>query len=408
MKTKLFGIFIMTLLIGITLPSFGTMSEKQIDTACNSQESRIEWTKTYGGSEFDFLSSIITTQDGGFLLGGKTYTWSNGIGDTWLIKTDSEGNEIWNTSFGGFGVEAGPDELFELDDGSFIIPSDTESFGSGDFDFWLIKIDSNGNMMLNKTYGGKGLDFISFSITNREDYFFVGATSSYGAGSFDAWLLKTDSEGNEIWNKTYGGLGDEWCFHICPVNDGGFVLCGEKYVPNEICWLFKIDADGNMIWEKTYEPKIGHSQALQVIQTDDGGFIILTNTNILRLGNIWLGKGDIGLIKTDDQGNKLWEKTIGKFLFEDQGYDLLSTNDNGYIITGLTRGFGRFIFQNRNFPPLKQACIIKTDINGTVEWEETVGNGFCFRAIEINDSIFVVAGITQPGRSWDGTLIKIV
>jgi hypothetical protein len=190
-------------------------------------------------------------------------------------------------------------------------------------------------------------------------------------------------------------------------NDGGFILCGEKFVPNEIPWLFKIDSDGNMIWEKTYKPIIGQGRAFRVVQTNDGGYFLLGDTNLLYLGSIWLGRSDFGLIKTDAQGNMLWQTYLGKFLFAEQSWGLLPTDDNGFIITGYTKGIGGLFAQSQQIPKYKQACIIKTNANGTVEWEEDIGNGICFKAVEINNSIFVVAGVNKPDRSWDGVLIKI-
>ena len=408
MKKKIAGIFVCLLLIATTLPSFGMVSEKQIDIVYNSQKSGIEWTKIYGGSDFDFLSSIISTQDGGYLLAGKTYSWSEGIGDVWLVKTDSEGNEIWNTSFGGIGIEAGPDILLQLDDGSYIIPTDTESFGNGDFDIWLIKTDITGNMIWNKTYGGKGFDFGgNLCETDIGDFLICGTTDSYGLGKTDAWLLKTDSDGNEIWNKTYGGPDEEWCYSIGATVDDCFILCGDKHISNKrVAWLFKVDTNGNLIWEKTYKGKFGESGGYRAKQSNDGGYVIIGETNVLVLGEIWLGKRDMWLIKTDTQGDKIWDKKYGRFIFDEGGIDILEISNDDFIITGFSRGFGGFIYQSPQ-PPYLKASIIKTDANGNIKGKEYVGDGICYSSAEINDSIFVVAGIKQSGKSWDGALIKL-
>ena len=202
-------------------------------------------------------------------------------------------------------------------------------------DFWLIKTDENGIKLWDNKFGGNGDDWC-FSVAQTSDGGFVTAGSlKTQEEGYNFWIIKTDSYGNRIWDKSYGGSEDEWCYSVQQTNDGGYILVGStlSYGEEGDVWIIKTDNNGNVLWDKTF----GGSKADgggSIKQTSDGGYIVLGATYSYGAGN-----RDIWLIKIDELGNKHWAKTIGGIL-NDEGNSIAQTSDNGYIITGWTESFG--------------------------------------------------------------------
>jgi len=292
-----------------------------------------EWVKTFGGSEDDWGYSVQQTSDGGFILVG--YTASFGAGDVWLIKTDANGNKLWDRTFGGRGPDWGW-SVQQTRDGGFILVGSTESFGAGEGDVWLIKTDASGNIEWDRTFGGSNRDK-GYSVQQTSDggFILVGTTASFGAGGADVWLIKTDADGNKLWEKTFGGSGWDEGSSVQQTSDGGFILVGTRSFGagwGDV-WLIKTDAKGNKQWDRTFGGSNVDS-GWSVQQTSDGGFIIVGTT--ASFGARW---GDVWLIKTDAKGNKQWDRTFGGSSW-DWGYSVQQTSDGGFIVVGTTTSFG--------------------------------------------------------------------
>ncbi len=294
------------------------------------------WNKTFGGSSNEVLYYVHQTTEGGYILAGFTESFGNGGRDLWLIKTDEYGDEIWNKTFGGTNDELG-NFVQPTSDGGYIITGSTESFGSGSEDFWLIKVDGNGNEEWNKTYGGSfGERAYTVHQTNDNGYVLAGRTDSYGNGSLDAWLIKTDTSGNELWDKTFGGTAADNAYSLQITSDNGYVLAGytkSSGSGEEDIWLIKTDNNGDEIWNKKIGG-LGNDVTYSIQQTADSGYIISGFTN--SSGN---GGMDVWLIRTNTNGNILWDETFGGSL-DDLAFSGQQTSDGGYIVAGSTYSFG--------------------------------------------------------------------
>ena len=295
-------------------------------------QGNMQWAKTFGGSEDDWGYSVQQTSDGGYILLGGSY--STGDGDFWLIKTDSQGNKQWERIFGGSEDDWGY-SVQQTTDGGYILLGG--SYGTGDGDFWLIRTDAQGNKEWERTFGGSE-DDQGYSVQQASDggYILLGYTESYGAGSADFWLIKTDSQGNKQWAKTFGGSEDDWSISVQQTQDGGYILLGDTYsygAGKADVWLIKTDSQGNKQWDRTFG---GSSQdnSISVQQTTDGGYILHGYTY-----SYGAGSADFWLIKTDAYGNKEWDRTFGGSK-TDWGSSAQQTEDGGYILLGCTTSYG--------------------------------------------------------------------
>jgi hypothetical protein len=241
----------------------------------------------------------------------------------------------------------------QTSDGGYIVAGRTNSFGAGNYDAFLVKTDANGNLEWAKTYGGTSADF-AYSVQQTSDggYILTGYTESFGAGGRDIFLIKTDANGNLEWAKTYGGTAWDEARSVQQTSDGGYIVAGytRSFGPvwNGEFFLIKTDANGNLQWAKTYGG-LGWDQASSVQQTSDGGYIVAGFTAAFGAGAY-----DLFLIKTDADGNVEWAKTYGGTSY-DVASSVQQTSDYGYIVAGFTASFGAGFYD---------AFLVKTDANG--------------------------------------------
>jgi hypothetical protein len=333
----------------------------------------MQWNQTYGGPGREYHTAMCQTSDGGYALVGDTNSSGAGDWDFWLVKTDVAGNMLWNQTYGGPGRETEPG-VCQTSDGGYAMAGYTESFGAGGQDAWLVKTDASGNMEWNQTYGGTGDDY-TYSVVATSDggYAIAGSTNSFGAGSNDFWLVKTDAVGNMQWNQTYGGVGFEVEMNMIQTLDGGYAMLGLTVsfgVGGGDFWLVKTDSLGNMVWNMTYGGT-GMDFGVHVLQTAEGGYAIIGYTN-----SFGAGANDFWLVKTDVAGNMQWNQTYGG-KDADEGWSLIQTSDGGYALAGNTESFGA---------GGKDAWLVKTDELGNVP------EGFTVAFVVLLSTVAVIVG----------------
>jgi len=240
----------------------------------------IAWDRTYGGSDKDGANCLIQTTDGGYMVAGHTKSKGAGDGDSWVIKLDKKGNKVWDRTYGGSDNDLAW-SLIQTTDGGFAVAGVTFSKGAGYADIWVIKLDKKGNKVWDRTYGGSRAD-IAHSLIQTTDggYAVAGYTSSKGADYIDIWVIKLDKKGNKVWDRTYGGSGNDGASSLIQTTDGGYAVAGwtdSKGAGDADIWVIKLDKKGNKVWDKAYggSDKDGPNC---LIQTTDGGYAVAGHT----------------------------------------------------------------------------------------------------------------------------------
>ena len=254
------------------------------------------WTKILNGSSVTdgWGNTVQQTIDGGYII--HCYYGGN---DVYLIKTDENGNELWNQNFGQINIGNGDESVEQTIDLGYIITGSIESFGNGGNDVYLIKTDENGDSLWTKTFGGTEDDYgTSVQQTIDGGYIITGSIESFGNGGNDVYLIKTDENGDSLWTKTFGGTEDDYGTSVQQTNDGGYIISGITFTPGigSRIYLLKTNENGIELWNKTIGQS-GYDYSYSVQQTIDGGYIIIGETYS------GIGNQDVYLIKTDENGD---------------------------------------------------------------------------------------------------------
>jgi hypothetical protein len=294
------------------------------------------WNKTFGGEAYDYGKCFQQAEDGGYIIVGGTYSYGKENCDLYIIKIEANGTEEWEKAIGGTQYDAAT-FVIETPDDYLVVVGNTYSFGSGDSDIWLIKLDSNGTEIWSKFFGGaKYDDARCVRATLDGGYIIAGETESYENSSLDIWIIKTDSNGTELWNKTFGGVNDDVCNDIRQISNDKYIIAGhtQSFSNSWDAWIICIDSNGTEIWNKTFGGKADDG-ASSITQTSDSGYIIVGYTNTYSKD-----EGDLWIIKTDSNGTELWNKTFGGNK-DDSGVWVQRTKDGNYIIAGYTNSYGK-------------------------------------------------------------------
>lgn len=407
------------------------------DDASPFNKGQLIFAKTLGGTKNDSAQSVTATSDGGYAILGHTQSNDNDITDKqdesfdyWVLKFDSNDELEWQKTYGGSLDDRGSDIIQTSDGGyailgySFSADGDTTE-NAGLQDYWIVKLDATGNISWEKSFGYQGADSgISMIETNDQGFLVLGildVTASGGAGNSsrtanrhaggDYWALKLDVAGNLEWSRYFGGNFTDTPYGVVQTDDNGFIIAGSSdsedtdisgNIGTYDFWVIKVSESGDLIWEKSF----GGSQideARAIVKTDDANYIIAGDTRS-NDNNVSQNKGaaDLWLIKMSPSGNLIWEKTMGGSSF-DVARAIKSSQDNSFLLSGSSRSSDIDVSENKG---QNDAWILKTDTNGDLLWETTVGGSnidFSYDVAELLDGSIIAIGDTA---SSDGDIIE--
>ena len=296
------------------------------------------WFKTYGNTQYDEFQDVDTTSDGGFIAVG--HTWTNDFaGNVYVVRTDGNGTVIWSKEFGGAtGLSDKGYSIRETSDGGFIVCGTTATYGSGSDDVYVLKITSVGSLSWSAVIGTAGANEAGREVQQTSDggYIVAGYTDGSGTSFYDVYLIKLNATGTVQWKKTYGGSSYDFAYTVEQTTDGGFVLGATTNsfgAGNWDAYLIKTDAAGILQWSKTYGMS-GEDRVQCARQTSDGGYILCGRSSSFGAGNF-----DATLHKTDVNGNLQWTKGFGGG-GDDQGWYVRQLSNNAYALCGYTVSFG--------------------------------------------------------------------
>jgi len=387
----------------------------------------IQWQRSLGGSLRDYTKSIRQTSDGGYILAGSSESTNgdvvgnHGGFDFWVVKMSSSGTIQWQKSLGG-NASDGANSIQQTLDGGYILAGYSGSSNGdvtgnhGSDDYWVVKLNSSGNIQWQKSLGGSGFDE-AYSIQQTSDggYIVAGISSSNDGdvtgnhGNYDYWVVKLDPSGNIQWQKSLGGTNPDLANAIRQTSDNGYIVAGYTLSNNgdvtvnygfRDYWIVKLDSSGNIQWQKSLGGS-GMDQAHDVQQTQDGGYIIAGYV-LSSDGDVtnYQGSRDYWIVKLDPSGNLQWQKTLGGTNIE-EAYSISLTSDGGYIVGGQSQSTDGDITTNHG---MFDYWIVKLGSTGNIEWQKSLGgsNTDTLYAIQpTSDNGYIMAGITQSG---DGDL----
>lgn len=406
-------------------------------TVSFSQDMEIKWQQCFGGSEEDHVYDILKVGNT-YLLAGSTgsddgdISFSHGLFDAWLVKIDSSGNLIWEKTFGGSAGDAFGKILTTENNNYFLIGASTSSDGDisndpypGSNDIWVVKIDSIGSILWDKIIGGGMIDHVeSASITNDGGVAIFGWTGSQNGdisvnyGMYDMWLVKLNSDGEIVWDKSFGTDDFDYGIDIIQTSDGGFLIGGastignvgnltcDPYNINAECILLKLDSLGNIEWQNCYGGS-DHDGIDAVLEMQDGYVFSAygwSGDGDLT-GSGWHGEGDIWVVKVDFYGNIIWQKCYGGSKYE-SALNIFSVENNGIVLIGATQSQNGDVTNNHSISEYdNDIWFLKIDSVGQIITQKCfggIGNEFIYGgALQKSDNNYVIAAYTDYGPSYD-------
>ncbi len=433
MKNSFFILCVLILLSNCDKKDIGDTTSPFLD---NNSTGTISSVKTLGGSGNDVTLSVDATSDNGYVIAGYTQSNDgdipqkpNNSSDFWIVKFDQNHNIQWSKTYGGSGDDRARKVIQTSDNGFVIIgysdSSDLDvSVNNGFRDFWIIKLDPNGQLLWEKSYGFSGNDE-GFNIKENTDgtliaVGFLDVSAAGNQGNFgknqinhaggDYWVLKLSSTGNLIWSRFFGGSFTDTAFDVSVNSENDITVIGSSdSTDSDITanngtydfWVVKMDASGNLLWERSFGgSQIDEGRA--IVKTINGYLLVgdtrSTDNNVVNNN----GGADIWTATIDEDGNILSSNNYGGSNF-DVPRNAFSTIDNGFIISGSSRSSDIDLTENKG---QSDVWVFKTDVMGNLIWETSVGGSnidFSHQAVQLNNGTIIVVG---ESSSNDGDILE--
>jgi hypothetical protein len=377
------------------LPSAGRDGEK-----ARASTVGLQWDVAYGGASKDWAYAMTGTYDGGLCTAGRTASKGAGLEDLWLVKVDGEGRLMWEKSFGGPAIDRGR-AIVETPEHDLIVAGATESNGAGEFDVWAMKFDAEGNLLWERYFGGTATDWASGAVVTSDGGVALAAyTQDESGGPYDFWVIKLNSDGELLWQRRYGGAATDWSNAIAETADNGLVVVGHtesKGAGGADFWVLKLDADGEPLWDRTFGgTTLDYASA--VTTTGEGDIVVAGMTQQADGGGF-----DIKVLKLTDSGETVWEQGFGG-LKNDWVRAVIPTRDGNYALAGYTDSQGAGLYD---------VWLLKLSADGQIMSERTygyAGNEWARALVELPDGGLALAGDTYSlgAGAADVLILKIL
>lgn len=343
---------------------------------------QVKFQRTYGGTLVNEGRSVVQTLDGGYIMAGSSSSFGNGSSDVLLVKTDDHGIAQFMKTYGGSDIDRGY-AVLQLSDSGYAISGYTSSFGSGGYDAYLIRTDKNGDTLWTKTYGGADWDFVYSCVpTGDSGFVMAGNSYSFGNGSSDGWMICVDAAGVVRWQKNFLTDDDDFLNLIDTGYKNSFIASGYTIASNggRDMLVANISATGDSLWYRTFNK--GKDEEANV------GRLISDSTYIVGGRTYDTAQSNTFLMKLDTLGNEVWYNQLVTNAGTNNLYDLLELPSKHFVVLGSTTGGGL---------GGHEVHLVYADRNGGFMNAPTyggAGNDFAFSIKRTTDNGFIMAGET--------------
>lgn len=404
-----------------------------LSMALSAQAPQLEWKQFLAGNSSDYPRNVLAAPDGGHLFCGWTastdglFAGQHGMMDFFLAKAGDNGQIEWLRTYGGSKREYAGAVANCTDEGYVFCTGSQSANGDvggnqGKYDYWVGKVDGDGNLQWEHDFGGTKDDFANALLQSADGgYLVVGESKSVDGdvtghhdGS-DIWVLKLDGSGNLEWERSLGGSRYDAPSAVVQAADGGYVIAGvSTSIDGDVTgpvngeydgWVLKLDAAGNLVWQRILGTD-GDDHLNDIQLTSDGSYILTGSTK--EEDGISYHDWDVWLLKMDDSGNVLWQEGLGGAETE-SGSSVREADDGGYVVAGMKGDYQGIFGQNA-----VDVLVLKTDGQGNQEWSRSLGGPLEDQAasclLDPDGSIVVLArtqfGSTDPYVPMDVCLLK--